>query len=231
MEEDISIINSNTRNEKVRNFFVNNKNKFISTIVILIIILAGTYGFDSYKTNKKKEISNKFNSTTLAYSENTKDLTVQKLVEIINEQDPTYSPLSLYFIIDNKLISNQSEINSYFDVLIEKTSLDKEIKNLVIYKKALFNADEAQENDLLNILNPLINSESVWKSHALYLMAEYFYSKDQKQKSKEFFNQIANLEDANSDIKLQAQKRLNRDLSEQISHNNNSTIIFKPMFF
>ena len=214
MEEDISIINSNTRNERVRNFFINNKNKIISTIVVLIIVLVGAYSFDSYKTNKKKEISNKFNSTTLAYSENTKDLTVQKLVEIINEQDPTYSPLSLYFIIDNKLISNQSEINSYFDVLIEKTSLDKEIKNLVIYKKALFNADEAQENDLLNILNPLINSKSVWKSHALYLMAEYFYSRDQKQKSKEFFNQIANLEDANSDIKLEAQKRLNRDLSE-----------------
>jgi hypothetical protein len=214
MEEDISIINSNTRNERVRNFFINNKNKIISTIVVLIIFLVGAYSFDSYKTNKKKEISNKFNSTTLAYSENTKDLTVQKLVEIINEQDPTYSPLSLYFIIDNKLISNQSEINIYFDALIEKTSLDKEIKNLVIYKKALFNADEAQENDLLNILNPLINSKSVWKSHALYLMAEYFYSRDQKQKSKEFFNQIANLEDANSDIKFQAEKRLNRDLSE-----------------
>ncbi|MDC3373244.1 hypothetical protein OAW30_02880 [Candidatus Pelagibacter sp.] len=214
MEEDISIINSNTRNEKVRNFFINNKNKIISTIFVLIIVLIGAYSFDSYKTNKKKEISNKFNSTTLAYSENTKDLTAQKLVEIINEQDPTYSLLSLYFIIDNKLISNQSEINNYFDLLIEKTSLDKEIKNLVIYKKALFNADEAQENDLLDILNPLINSKSVWKSHALYLMAEYFYSRDQKQKSKEFFNQIANLEDANSDIKLQAQKRLNRDLSE-----------------
>ena len=214
MEEDISIINSNTRNEKVKNFFINNKNKIISTIVVLIIILVGAYSFDSYKTNKKKEISNKFNSTTLAYSENTKDLTLQKLIDIINEQDPTYSPLSLYFIIDNKLISNQSKINSYFDTLIEKTSLDKEIKNLVIYKKALFNADQAQEGDLLNILNPLINSESVWKSHALYLMAEYFYSKDQKQKSKEFFNQIAGLEDANPDIKLQAQKRLNRDLSE-----------------
>jgi len=214
MQEDISIINSNTRQEKVRSFFVNNKNKIISTIVALVIILVGAYSFDSYKTSKKKEISNKFNSTTLSHSENTKELTIQNLVEIINEQDPTYSPLSLYFIIDNKLISNQSEINSYFDILIEKTSLDEEIKNLVIYKKALFNADQAQESDLLNILNPLINSKSVWKSHALYLMAEYFYSKDQKQKSKEFFNQIVSLEDVNPDIKLQAQKRLNRDLSE-----------------
>ena len=214
MEEDISIINSNTRNEKVRNFFINNKNKIISTIIVLIVVLISAYSFDNYKTNKKKRISNKFNLTTLAHSENTKGSTVQKLVEIINEQDPTYSPLSLYFIIDKKLVSNQTEINSYFDILIEKTSLDREIKNLIIYKKALFNADQAQESDLLKILNPLINSDSVWKSHALYLMAEYFYSKDQKQKSKEFFNQIISLENSNSDIKLQAEKRLNRDLSE-----------------
>jgi hypothetical protein len=214
MDEEISIINSNTRSEKVRNFFVNNKNKIISVIVILVVVLVGAYSFEKYQTNKKKEISNKFNSTTISYSEKTKDLTAKKLVEIINEQDPTYSPLALYFIIDNQLISNDSEINSYFDVLIDEISMDKEIKNLVIYKKALFNADTAQESDLLNMLNPLIKSESVWKSHALYLMAEYFYSKDQKQKSKEFFNQIVSLESSNSDIKLQAEKRLNRDLSD-----------------
>ena len=214
MDEEISIINSNTRSEKVRNFFVNNKNKIISGIVILVVVLVGAYSFEKYQTNKKKEISNKFNSTTISYSEKTKDLTVKKLVEIINEQDPTYSPLALYFIIDNQLISNDSEINSYFDVLIDEISMDKEIKNLVIYKKALFNADTAPESELLNMLNPLIKSESVWKSHALYLMAEYFYSKDQKQKSKEFFNQIVSLESSNSDIKLQAEKRLNRDLSD-----------------
>ena len=214
MDEDISIINSNTRNEKVRYFFVNNKNKIISLVIIIVIVLTGAYSFDNYKTNKKKKISNKFNSTTLTHSENTKDKTVQNLVEIINKKDPTYSPLSLYFIIDNELISNRSDINSYFNILIEKTSLDKEIKNLVVYKKALFNADQATESDLLNILSPLINSESVWKSHALYLIAEYFYSKDQKQKSKEFFKQIISLENPNPDIRLQADKRLNRDLSE-----------------
>ena len=214
MDEDISIINSNTRNEKVRNFFVKNKSKIIVTLLALIIILIGAYSFDKYKTNQKIEISNKFNSTTLMHSDKNKENTIKNLVEIINEKDPTYSPLSLYFIIDKQLISDHAKINEYFDILIENTSLDKEINNLVIYKKALFNADQAQESDLLNILNPLINSESVWRSHALYLMAEFFYSKDQKQKSKEFFNQIISLENANSDIKLQAEKRLSRDLSD-----------------
>ena len=214
MDEDISIINSNTRNEKVRNFFIKNKVKIISILLTTVIVLISAYSFDKYKTNQKIEISDKYNSITLTYSENTKDNTIENLVEIINEKDPTYSPLSLYFIIDNKLISDQGELNSYFDILIEKTSLDEEMKNLVIYKKALFNADQADEGQLLSILNPLINSKSVWKSHALYLMAEYFYSKDQKQKAKEFFNQIISLENANSDIKLEAEKRLNRDLSE-----------------
>jgi hypothetical protein len=193
---------------------VNNRSKLISGIIILIIIIIGVFSYDKYLTNKKKEISDKFNSITIDYSVKTKDKTSNSLIEIINKKDPTYSPLSLYFIIDNNLITDQSKINSLFDLLIKDTSLDSEIKNLIIYKKALYNADNAQESDLLNMLNPLINSKSVWKSHSLYLMAEYFYANNQKQKAKEFFNQIITLENSNLDIKLQAEKRLNRDLSE-----------------
>ena len=214
MDEDLSIINTNTRNEKIKNFFVNNKNKIISGIIILIIIIVGVFSYDKYLINKKKDISDTYNSIIIDYSEKTKEKTASSLIEIINKKDPTYSPLSLYFIIDNNLVSDQSKINSLFDILINDTSLDSEINNLIIYKKALYNADNAQESDLLNMLNPLINSKSVWKSHSLYLMAEYFYANNQKQKAKEFFNQIIALENSNPDIKLQAEKRLNRDLSE-----------------
>jgi len=214
MDEDLSIINTNTRNEKIKNFFVNNKNKIISGIIILIIIIVGVFSYDKYLINKKKDISDSYNSIIIDYSEKTKEKTASSLIEIINKKDPTYSPLSLYFIIDNNLVSDQSKINSLFDILINDTSLDSEINNLIIYKKALFNADNAQEGDLLNMLNPLINSKSVWKSHSLYLMAEYFYANNQKQKAKEFFNQIIALENSNPDIRLQAERRLNRDLSE-----------------
>ena len=214
MDEDLSIINTNTRNEKIKNFFVNNKNKIISGIIILIIIIVGVFSYDKYLINKKKDISDSYNSIIIDYSEKTKEKTASSLIEIINKKDPTYSPLSLYFIIDNNLISDQSRINSLFDILINDTSLDSEINNLIIYKKALYNADNAQESDLLNMLNPLINSKGVWKSHSLYLMAEYFYANNQKQKAKEFFNQIIALENSNPEIRLQAEKRLNRDLSE-----------------
>ena len=212
--EDLSTLNTSNRQEKIKNFFGNHKNKIISGIIILIIIVIGVYSYDKYLVNKKKEISDNFNSITIKFKEDNKELTANQLIEIINKKDPTYSPLSLYFIIDNNLVTDQNIINSLFDTLIKNTSLDKEIKNLVIYKKALFNADQFKEEDLLSILNPIINSESVWKSHALYLMAEYFYTGNQNQKAKEFFNQIISLENSNPDIRLQAEKRLNRDLSE-----------------
>ena len=214
MNEDLSNSNTNTRNEKIKNFFVNNKNKLISGIIILIIIIIVSFIYDKYLINKKKEISDKFNSITISYSEKSKDQTANSLIEIINKKDPTYSPLSLYFIIDNNLVTDKSKINLLFDILIKDISLDSEIKNLIIYKKALYNADNAEESDLLGMLNPIINSNSVWKSHSLYLLAEYFFSNNQKQKAKEFFNQIIALENSNPDIRIQAEKRLNRDLSE-----------------
>ena len=214
MDEDISIINTNTRNEKIKNFFIHNKKKIISGLGFFFILLISYFAFGEYQDRKKIKISESFNTITINYSENNKQQTAKDLIKIINKKNSTYSPLSLYFIIDNKLISEKNKINKLFDVIIEETSLDKEIKNLNIYKKALYNADQINEGDLLNILNPIIKSDSVWKSHALYLIAEYFYSKNEMQKSKEFFNQILNLENANQQIKLEAQRRLNRDLSE-----------------
>ena len=214
MDEDIAIIDSNTRNEKIKSFFINNKKLIILLLFIMIILITGYFIYDKYSEGKKKEISDQYNAIVIEYSQDNKESIKKGLVELINKRDSTYSPLSLYFIIDNKLISSQSKINELFDVIIDDVLLDKEIKNLVIYKKALFNADNSDENQLLNILNPIINSKSIWKSHALYLTAEYFYAKGEKQKSKEFFNQIVSLENANQDLKLKAQKILNRDLSE-----------------
>ncbi|MDC3039473.1 tetratricopeptide repeat protein [Candidatus Pelagibacter sp.] len=214
MDEETSIIDNNTRNEKIRNFFATYKKSLSIFIIIIISILIGYFAYTEYRENQTVKISDQYNSILSDYSDDNREKTRNLLVELIYKNDPTYSPLSLNFIIDNKLISDRSEINDLFNNIINKISLDREIKNLIIYKKALYNADNSQENELLGILKPILNSDSIWKSQALYLMAEYFFSKNEKQKSKEFFNQIISLENVNQDLKIEAQKRLNRDLSE-----------------
>ena len=214
MEEDISIINKNTRNEKIKNFFINNKKKLIISISVIILIIFGYFAYGDFKDKKRIKIAERYNVATINFISGNKTNVKNELIVIINKKDTAYSPLALYFIIDNEIEATSEEINKYFDLLINEVKLDKEIKNLIIFKKGLYNSDFGTENNLISILKPLINSKSIWKSHALYLMAEYFFSKDQKQKSKEFYNQIISLENSNENIKLEAQKRLRRDFSE-----------------
>ena len=214
MDEDITIINKNTRNEKIKNFFVNNTKKLIIAISAIVLIIFGYFIYEDLKKKNKIKLANRYNLVTIKFISGDKNKFENELIDIVNEKDRTYSPLALYFLIDNNIVNENKKINELFDVVINETSLEEEIKNLVIYKKALFNSDFESENNLIQILNPVINSDSAWKSHALYLMAEYFYYKNQKQKSKDFFNQILILENSNPNIKIETQKRLNRDFSD-----------------
>jgi predicted negative regulator of RcsB-dependent stress response len=214
MDEDIAIISTNTRNEKIKNFFINNRKILIIIVSIIIITIIGYLSLKEVNKRNNIKIANQYNSIVLKFNKENKDESVNQLTKIINKKNAAYSPLALYFIIDNDLISERESVNELFDIIIKKTNIDTEIKNLIIYKKALFNAESSNENELIKILNPLINSNSVWKSHALHLLGEFFFSKNQKNKSKEFFQKILILENSNSNIRLETQKRLNRDFSE-----------------
>ena len=214
MDEDITIINKNTRYEKMQNFFANNTKKLIIAISAIVLIIFGYFIYEDLIKKNKIKLANRYNLVTIKFISGDKNKFANELIDIVNEKDRTYSPLALYFLIDNNIVNENKKINELFDVVINETSLEEEIKNLVIYKKALFNSDFESENNLIQILSPVINSDSVWRSHALYLMAEYFYYKNQKQKSKDFFNQILTLENSHPNIKIEAQKRLNRDFSD-----------------
>ena len=214
MDEDTAIINENTRKEKIKVFFVKNTKKITIIISTLVLILFGYFLFQEIEKKNKIKLADRYNFAKIEFISGDKNKVKNELIDIVNEKDRTYSPLALYFLIDNNLISENKKINELFDIVINETSLETEIKNLVIYKKALFNSDFESENNLIKILNPIINSDSVWKSHGLYLLAEYFYHKNHKQKSKEFFSQILTLENSNPNIKIESEKRLNRDFSD-----------------
>ena len=214
MDEDIAAIDGNTRNQKIKDFFVKFKKHIIFFICTIFLLIFAYFIYVDIQKKKIVKIYEKNNKATTEFYSGNKIEIEKELVEIIKLKDKTYSPLSLYFLLENGIITENDKINKFFDILIEETDLEKEIKNLIIYKKALFNSEFESENNLIKILNPIINSDSIWKSHALYLMAEFFYFKNEKQKSKEFFEKIISDEKSNLSIKKEVQKRLNRDFSE-----------------
>ena len=61
MNEDISIINKNTRNERIKNFFMKNKKILISLLIIIITIVFGYFGYEEIQGKKKKKLAENYN--------------------------------------------------------------------------------------------------------------------------------------------------------------------------
>ena len=213
MSEESQIVANDQSNNSFKSIFLSKKKSIISSVIVILLVLFSYFFYSDYKKDQKIKISEKFNFVIINFKIKNPEISISKMKEIIDTKDPTYSPLALYFLLDNNLLNNKTEVNKYFDILINDVDLDKEIKNLIIYKKGLYNSETASEEEMLNIFKPLINKDNLWRSHALYIIAEYFFSKNEMQKSKEFFEKILELKNSNPQIKLETQKRLQRDFS------------------
>ncbi len=213
MDEDIAIVNQNTRVSLVKDFFKKNSKKIIITLSIIFIVLLIFFVFEELKKRKKENLAQLYNSIIFNTDQYDQNDIKNEMIKIINEKVDTYSALALYYLIDNKLVDDQTKISDLFDKVIS-ISDDKELKNLVIFKKALYFSDKYTEIKLLEILNPLINSDSIWKQHGLLLMGDFYYQKKQFNKSKEFLEKITQLSNINPKIKTDVERRLNRDFNE-----------------
>ena len=213
MDEDIAIVNQNTKVLLAKNYIKKNAKKIFAIFVVLIFFLLAYFVISELDKRKKLKYAEVYNSITLSTDKYSEQEIINKMTYIIDGKVDTYSTLALYYLIDNKLIKDHNKINELFDIII-KINKEEEIKNLIIYKKALYFSDKFPENKLLKILNPVLNSESIWKQHALFLMGDFYFNKKQLNKSKEFFKKIVELNNVNNKLKIEAEKRLNRDFSE-----------------
>ncbi len=213
MDEDISIVNENTRISLIKNFFKNNSKNIAISVIFIIAIVIFFFAYDEIKKRKKEKIAVDYNRIIFNTDKYNQNDIKNEMIKIINEKVDTYSTLALYHLIDNNLIDDQNTISDLFDkvILINK---DDELKNLIVFKKALYFSDKYTESKMLEILNPLLNSESIWKQHAFLLMGDYYFHKKQYTKSKEFFEKITQLSEVNPKIKLDVERRLNRDFNE-----------------
>ena len=66
---------------------------------------------------QKKEIAKQYNQIKLKNITTENINEIQKIVEIIKKKDPVYSALSLNFIIENNLVDDKNDVNSFFDIV------------------------------------------------------------------------------------------------------------------
>ena len=214
MDEDLAIINESTRKEKLKIFLVNYKKRIYFFVGLILLLIFTTFLYLENIKKRKNEIADKFVKASVNFDIQRKTYYIDQFNQIINTHDSTYAPLALFFLVDNKILKSNEKINDLFDIVINKVDLEKEMKNLVIYKKALINADFISENEIIKILKPLVNSESFWKPHALLLLGDYFLFKGEKQKAKDFYIQITSIKNISKNILNQTQQRIRKNYVE-----------------
>ena len=167
--------------------FIKKNLKYLIGLLILLIVLLFIYIF-YINLQKKAEIklSEQYIEASIKFKQKKIDESKLLLENIINTGHKFYSPLALYFIIDNNLESETLKIIKLFDEILNINSIDKENLNLIKIKKAIYLFSLDDEETIIKTLNPIVNSDSIWRNMAIKLISDYFLSKNQVSKAKEY---------------------------------------------
>ena len=190
-----------TKKSKIREFYNSNK-ILIYLIIFLLIISIGSFSYYQMSKEKKKILLSEKYVQAKVYLENGKNSeAVEVLKNLIHSNDPTYSTLSFFLVLNENLINNKNEVSKLFDHLLENNKFDKEIRNLLLYKKALYKSDYLEESKLLEETKTLLNDdESIWKANALLLMGDFYFAKKEYIKAKDFYVQILIIKNLHQDL-------------------------------
>ena len=197
-----------TKKSKLKKFYESNKILIFSSILILIILFGSLISYFEIKEKKKLLLSENYVQAKIYLENGDKIAATNMLKNLIFSNDPVYSTLSFFLILNQNLISNHQELSVLFDHLLENNKFENEVRNLLIYKKLLFNSNLTNESELLEEVKPLLNSETLWRPHALLLLGDYFVSKGEYLKAKEFYTQILSINNLQKDLYDQAISQL-----------------------
>lgn len=193
----------NTENLEKKKFIdlLRSNTKLLSAILIILILTGSFFLWLDYNNkNQRVKISEEF--ITAKVFLNNKNLTSSLgiLKKIINKKDKIYSPLSLFLIIDNDLESDKTLVLKYFDTVLSIGGQEKEDLNLLKLKKAYFISENSKEKDLLDLLNPIINSKSVWRIQSIKFLGDYYFSLKEFKKAGQYYSILLAEENLNIDI-------------------------------
>ena len=108
-------------------------------------------------------------------------------------------------IIDRNLEQDSKTLIKYFDSVLSIKKIDKEDLNLLKLKKAIFISESTKEKELLDLLNPIINSSSIWKFDSIKFLGDYYFSMKEFKKAEQYYTIL--LAEENLDIDKDDLKR------------------------
>ena len=199
-----------TKKTKIKKFYEKNKSLIYTFIFFTIFALFGVIYYLENEENKRITLSDDYMRAQIYINEGEKNKAKILLEKIIFKNDPTYSSLSLFLLLNEDLVTDNNKINNFFNHLLKNNKFEKEMKNLIIFKKLLTQFDNLQESELLSISKPIISSDSVWKPHVLLLFGDYFMSKEEYVKASEFYEMILSTKGANQEFYDQAKLKLRK---------------------
>jgi hypothetical protein len=175
--------------EKVKLIDLLKKNSklLLSLLILLFVIIGILLWFDHSNKSKREKISEDFIQAKILL-ENQQNIKAHDVLKnIIEKKDNIYSPLSLFLIIEKNLETDKAIITNYFNQILNIGSIEKEDLNLLRLKKAIFISENSKEEDMLELLNPIINSDSVWKIQSIKFLGDYYFSLKQFNKAKQYY--------------------------------------------
>ncbi len=179
--------------KKILDFIKGNAKVFIYIIISFAIISLSYFWFLNKSNNKKIQVSDDYIKAKILL-DNGKNKEAEKILSnLIMNNDSIYSSLSLFLIIEKEVISDKEVILNYFDLILSGNSLKKEDINLLKLKKAIFLSDINKEQEIIELLNPLINDNSVWRVQALKFLGDFYYSFEQFQKAKQYYSLLSEI--------------------------------------
>jgi len=184
--------------DNIRNFYNKNKLSIFSFLFILILFFFAIVFYLHSQESKRLLLADLYIQSKIDLNNNNKNEAKKSLIKIIESNDKTYSVLSLFLLINYNLIENDQKLVELFDHVLSNNEFENEIKNLIILKKTFIKSNFANETELLKDLQPLINSETLWRSHALLLLGDYFLSKGELRKAKESYVKILSSTDTDN---------------------------------
>ena len=150
---------------RIKNLYRENKIKIQIFFVGIFILAISVVFLQIYKEKKINQISEQYIKAGILYAGNEKDKSKKFFEDVLNSKNSFYSSLALYNIIEKDLEKNEDKILEYFN-RVEKLQKDKDQKDILKFKKALFLLQKSKNQKAKKLLRELIDSNSKIKSLA-----------------------------------------------------------------